>query len=200
MQSPIDLPATVPASTEETAITVTQAAAEGHAEDTGHSGQFFPASPPATLSHGGSDYSLQQMHFHTPSEHTIAGKHAAAEFHFVYGDAAGRHLVVALFGENGAPTTAMQAFIDAATAGKNVPATLDLAAIMPASSAYYSYEGSLTTPPCTESVPWIVLSTPVTLSEAQLAKLRALHGEIARPDNPIGARTVSGGLETVKRA
>ncbi len=199
-QSPIDLPATVPASTEEAVVALAQPSTGGHADDTGHSGQFWPEQSPTTLSHGGRDYELKQLHYHTPSEHTVAGKPAAAEFHFVHEDAAGRHLVLAVLGQQGEATPGIQAFIDAATAGEDVPVTLDFGSFMPASSAYYAYDGSLTTPPCTESVPWIVLSTPISLSEAQIAQLEKLHGEIARPVNPIGERTVSGGSATIKPA
>ncbi|MFT3877881.1 MAG: carbonic anhydrase family protein [Propioniciclava sp.] len=198
-QSPIDLPAAVPASTQETAITLAQPTSDGHADDTGHTGQFWPAHPATTLSHGGRSFELKQLHYHTPSEHTIAGKPAAAEFHFVHEDAAGHHLVLAVLGQKGKPTPGMDAFVNAATAGEDVGATLNFESILPAASAYYTYEGSLTTPPCSQSVPWIVLSTPITLSEAQLTKLEKLHGEIARPVNPIGERSISGGSATVKR-
>lgn len=198
-QSPIDLPANPPAPTEETVVTLAQQASAGHADDTGHTGQFWPVAPATTLAHGGYDLALKQVHYHVPSEHTIAGKPAAAEFHFVHEDATGHRLVLALLGRKGTPTPGVQAFVDAATAGEDVPVTVDFEAFLPKSSDYYLYEGSLTTPPCTERVSWIVLSTPITLSEAQLTKLESLHGEIARPVNPIDERVITGGTARIAR-
>ncbi|MFT3660392.1 MAG: carbonic anhydrase family protein [Gordonia sp. (in: high G+C Gram-positive bacteria)] len=197
-QSPIDLPAQVPASTAHTVVAL-KAAAEGAATDTGHSEEFAPDQPVTTVTVDGAEYVMKQMHFHTPSEHTIAGRPAAAEFHFVHETAEGSRLVLAVLAQQGAPVHGMDQFLDAVDAHEKKPVALNFGEWLPAAGDYYAYEGSLTTPPCTEHVKWMVLSTPVTLSANQLGRLEALHGANARPVNPVGDRRITGGRVEIER-
>jgi len=156
------------------------------------------ATAPSTLATAGATWRLAQLHFHAPSEHTIDGKHFDAELHVVHQNDAGAYAVIGLFLEKGKENAALAPMIDHAPmeATKDAQtiagASLDLSPLLPKHASYWAYSGSLTTPPCTEGVSWFVLETPATISDAQLAKLRAaLHGETARPLQPLGARAVT---------
>ena len=70
-------------------------------------------------------------------------------------------------------------------------ATINAAVILPAQHAYYSFEGSLTTPPCSESVRWFVLESPATLSGGEIAAFARLYPMNARPPQPLNGREVA---------
>ncbi|MFB2554399.1 carbonic anhydrase [Herbiconiux liangxiaofengii] len=208
-QSPIDLPATVPTAVEQ--LTLTTEPTEGDVVDTGHTIQLKDADDASTVTFEGDDYELAQMHFHTPSEHTVAGQPAAAEFHFVHANDDGELLVVGVLGTEGEESAAWAPFVDslddvpAAAEGEDDddgPAApelaVDIATLLPASLDHYAYEGSLTTPPCTEDVQWIVLSTPVQFSAGQLATLSGAHEHNSRPVMPLGDRVVTGGVGAIQ--
>jgi carbonic anhydrase len=191
-QSPIDLPATVPATS--TGIELTAEKAAGDVFDTGHAVEFESDGKGETLTFAGDEYRLQQMHAHVPSEHTVNGQPAAAELHLVNADAAGHLLVLGILVTEGEASEALVPFIDAARHAADVEdVTLDVSAMLPASLENYEYSGSLTTPPCTEDVQWVVLGTPVSMSATQLATLADAHSHNARPTQPVGERVVVGG-------
>ncbi|MBL0886721.1 carbonic anhydrase [Myceligenerans indicum] len=191
-QSPVDLPAAVPAADGTTRIEV--AAASGVIADTGHTFQLTigAAGDGTGLAHDGERYDLVQVHFHTPSEHTVDGEPADAEFHLVHQNQDGDVLVVGLMAQEGDATPALRPFLDAVDAGKETTADLDLPRILPEESSAYSYGGSLTTPPCTEEVDWLVLEQQITLSPAQLAVLTGAENPNARPTLPLGDREIDG--------
>jgi len=162
----------------------------------GHTVQVT-ASPGAKLTMDGMDYELQQFHLHAPSEHTIAGSKFDGELHLVYKSTKGDLAVVGLLLKKGKENKALAPVFDAAPAeesheAKTVPdAAVDLASLIPVKAAYYSYEGSLTTPPCSEGVKWYVLTKPTEVSAAQLKKFAGvIHGDNARPVSPLGSRKV----------
>lgn len=191
-QSPIDLPAVVPTASEQ--ITVEFGGdASGTVADTGHTMQFTAAAGPSSVTTGDERYELLQMHVHTPSEHTIDGVPAAAEFHFVHADSDGELLVVGVLARDGAASASWQPVVDTFASGAEADLTADIATLMPQNLSYYGYEGSLTTPPCSEDVEWVVLSTPIELSSGQLDALATVHDHNARPVQPLGDRTVIGG-------
>ena len=68
--------------------------------------------------------------------------------------------------------------------------TLDLAAMLPADKGYYSFEGSLTTPPCSEGVNWMVLKTPIQLGAEQIKAFRRIYSANARPIQPLNGRVI----------
>jgi carbonic anhydrase len=162
-----------------------------HVTDTGHTFQLN-ADADTGLSYQGVDYSLVQMHFHDPSEHTIDGVASPVEFHFLNADDAGNLLVVSVLAREGAHNPHYEAFIDATTsrASNDVTGEVDLAAMLPDSLQHFAYSGSLTTPPCTEGVQWIVMNTPVELDSAQVAELQGAYAHNNRPTQPVGDRTV----------
>jgi carbonic anhydrase len=198
-QSPIDLPAAVPALT--TSIALSAEPAEGDVFDTGHAVEFESEGEGDTLTFGGTDYSLQQLHAHVPSEHTVNGQPAAAELHLVHADADGDLLVLGVLVTEGAASDAMAAFIEAAThVTDEEDVALDVSAVLPTSLENYEYTGSLTTPPCTEDVQWVVLGTPISMSAEQIGTLEGAHSHNARPTQPLGDRTVLGGSASLQTA
>jgi carbonic anhydrase len=162
-QSPIDLPVAVPATGDD--VRIAAEGVEGELVDTGHTMQFVPDSTGSIVDYGGVEYSALQTHFHAPSEHTIAGEPAAAEFHLVHSDDDGNLFVVGVLVTEGAASEAWAPYVDAVSeaADEDQEIDLDVSDLLPADLEHYAYTGSLTTPPCTEGVQWIVLSQPVEL-------------------------------------
>lgn len=149
---------------------------------------------------GGQSYSLLQFHFHTPSEETIGGKHTAMVAHFVHKNAAGQLGVVAVLMQPGPmPKNLAYAPVFDHLPRPNEKITvegleLDLAALLPTDKGYYTFDGSLTTPPCSESVHWIVLKRPVALGNDQIKAFRRLFNANARPVQPLNGRVVQESL------
>jgi carbonic anhydrase len=160
----------------------------------GHTVQVtVPAGSSITV--GDHAYALQQFHFHAPSEEAVAGKRAALVAHFVHKDADGKLAVVAVLFDVGNESAALAPVFAKlpAKAGTDVTlegAQVDPAAVLPAMRGYWEFEGSLTTPPCTEGVRWLVLRQHASVSKAQLAAFRKLYPENARPLQPLNGRTV----------
>jgi carbonic anhydrase len=176
------------------AVAISAGVAAGLAVDMGHTEQFQPAEGGTVVTWDDADFTLLQAHFHAPSEHTIAGESLDAEFHFVHENDAGDLLVVGVLAQEGPESEAWSPFIEAIAEGRDRDLELDLAAALPADLAFDHYEGSLTTPPCSEGVEWIVLTTPVTLSGDQMAALEDFSHGNARPTLPLGDRVLEGGV------
>jgi carbonic anhydrase len=157
------------------------------------------AAPKVGLTLGGTFYDLKQFHFHTPSEHEIDGRHAPVEMHLVHQSADGTLAVVGLMIESGDANGELQKIWRLAPAtegGGGVAVGVNLANVLPSSTAHYRYPGSLTTPPCSEHVHWIVMQSPITMSAAQIEKIegmfrgREFPDGNCRPVQPTGNRTV----------
>jgi carbonic anhydrase len=157
------------------------------------------AAPKVGVTLGGTFYALQQFHFHTPSEHEIDGRHSPIEMHLVHKSADGTLAVVGLLVESGSANGELQKIWRLAPAEEGnggVAVGVNLANVLPASKANFRYAGSLTTPPCSEHVHWIVMQSPITMSEEQLKKFEAMFSGSefpagnCRPVQPIGSRKV----------
>lgn len=150
----------------------------------------------STIKIGAQEFELLQFHFHTPSENRLAGKAFEMEMHLVHKDAQDQLSVVGVFFEKGAENSALKLILDHLPKVENKPETfantqISAADLLPVNQAYSGFEGSLTTPPCSESVEWRVMRTPLQLSEAQLATFRALfHNNNARPIQALNGREV----------
>jgi carbonic anhydrase len=154
----------------------------------------------SSLTEGGATYSLAQFHFHTPSEHKLHGKSYPLEIHLVHTDADGKPaLVLGIFVKEGAENAALKPLLESfpKTAGeKSEPAgaSIDVGGLLPADRAHYAYDGSLTTPPCTEGIRWRVLAQPIEMSHAQIEAaehiLRHRTGT-NRPIQPAHGRPVT---------
>ena len=194
-QSPIDI--SKPVKAELPALTFAYGSAAPTLVNNGHTIQVnLPAGN--NLQIGDQSYELLQFHFHTPSEETVAGKHAAMVAHFVHRNAAGELGVVGVLLEQGKKNSAFEGiFQHLPRPGEKLTVddlTLDLAALLPTDRHYYAYEGSLTTPPCSQGVRWMVLKTPVKLGAEQIKAFRRLFSANARPVQPLNGRIVKESL------
>ena len=144
--------------------------------------------------YNGIAYDLLQFHFHSPSEHTINGEAAAMEIHFVHIDPnSGMLAVVGILLEQGDDDNeAYAGVMDSMPAEigelQAMGEALALESLLPDQRTYFTYQGSLTTPPCSEVVRWLLLDTPVELSAAQIDAFTAIYDGIARPTQPLGKR------------
>ena len=151
--------------------------------------------PGSTMGVGPRIFELKSAHIHSPSEHLIDGVSFGAELHLVHADADGQLAVAGQLFTLGEPSSVVQAILDAApAAGETVSAgdTLNAGGYAPGERGYYRYDGSLTTPPCSEPVAWHVLRETKTVSAQQVADLQALSGgPNNRPVQPTGDRVVT---------
>jgi carbonic anhydrase len=146
-----------------------------------------------TLTVGDTSYELIQFHFHAPSEHTVHGKHYPMEMHFVHKSPSGALAVVGVFIEQGAHNAAFDAIWSNLPTQKGVEShfehiQVNVDDLLPHSHKSYRYDGSLTTPPCSEGVRWIVMKSPIHLSAEQIGKFTALVKENNRPVQPLHHR------------
>jgi len=144
---------------------------------------------------GDKRYELRQFHFHHPSEEEVNGNGFEMEAHLVHSDAGGRLAVVAvLFSEGSSNATLAKIWRylpDEVGKERSVTGeTINAASLLPQVTGYYGFDGSLTTPPCSEPVSWIVLKTPVTASAEQVAGFAKLYLHNTRPIQPLNGRTV----------
>ncbi|HRA21031.1 MAG TPA: carbonic anhydrase family protein [Anaerolineae bacterium] len=147
-----------------------------------------------TIEIDGTTYNLLQMHFHAPSEHSVDGKLADAEMHLVHKSADGGLAVVGVLINKGAENATFNGIwshLPAEVEEVGIDAGLVMAdELLPAVRATYRYDGSLTTPPCTEGVKWNVMTTPIEMSEAQLAAFSEIVDPNNRPVQPLGDRAL----------
>ncbi|AMO24047.1 carbonic anhydrase [Ramlibacter tataouinensis] len=160
----------------------------------GHTVQIEYA-PGSTIRLGARSFELQQVHFHAPSENTIAGKHFPLEAHLVHADKEGNQAVVAVLFREGAANAMLAKLWEKmpAKAGEKEELTARFSAtqLLPDNRDYYRFNGSLTTPPCSEGVSWLVMKNHPTVSKAQVEQFsKALGFANNRPVQPVHAREV----------
>jgi len=165
-----------------------------HIVDNGHSIQVRVADG-GTLSVGGDRYTLVQFHFHKPSEEAIDGRHYDMVVHLVHQDAAGKLAVVAVPLTQGSENPVIDSLWKYVPAEKEHEVsppgvTVDPTGVLPADRAYFTFTGSLTTPPCTEGVRWFVLRTPTAVSPGEVAVFGQHYPNDARPVQPTNGRKV----------
>ena len=161
--------------------------------DNGHSIQVNYATG-SSIDVGGTRYELVQFHFHKPSEEKIDGKAHAMVAHLVHKGADGKLAVVAVLLDDGGTNSTID------TIWKNLPqekgkevavnATVDAATLLPADHGYYTFQGSLTTPPCSEDVRWFVLKTPLKIAGSEITAFGKIYPMNARPSQPLNGRTL----------
>ncbi len=190
-QSPIDLSGAL-AATVDTPHPAWVPVRGGMVINNGHTIQVDVANG-GGISLDGADYALKQFHFHHPSEHTIDGKAFPLELHLVHAAADGKLAVIGVMFDKGAANPALDA-VWATAPGKEGKAAvafeIDAGKFMPRGASAYRYEGSLTTPPCSETVRWTVMAEPQTASASQLAAFSTLFPWNARPVQPLNRRYV----------
>lgn len=188
-QSPIELSGAVGADLPNPVFSYKKS--EAMVEDNGHT-IVFKNDSPNTVKIDDTTWNLQQMHYHTPGEHTVEGKRSAAEVHLVHQDDGGHYLVVSLMLEGGADKDSWGFVKGEATT------TVDWASLLPDNLTSVRYKGSLTTPPCSEGVKWVLMTTPVRVTDATIKELEAHHNGNNRPVQDTGDRLVERDLTTDK--
>lgn len=167
-------------------------------QDNGHTVQVnAPEGSANTLEVDGVTFQLLQFHYHTHSEHAVDGNYYDMEIHLVHQDlTTGNLAVVGVFleGDGTSPNDFVQKFAD------NIPdeemgavstaTPINVSDLLPADHKYYTYTGSLTTPPCSQGLKWMLLKEPVSISESQLQTFEQVHEVNARPLQPLNNRTV----------
>jgi carbonic anhydrase len=191
-QSPIDIKDPVTVGLTDVGFSYTTMG--GTVVDNGHALQV-KFEPGSSITVDGTRYDLLQMHFHTPSEHTFDGKDHAGELHLVHADAEGNLAVVGLLiDEADGDNTRFDPVLKVLPSGgnNNLPSAgpLELALMLPDDRSAVRYQGSLTTPPCSEIVKWLVVSKPITMSKSQLEAITGLHDNNNRPPQPTKGRPV----------
>ncbi|RDU73672.1 carbonic anhydrase family protein [Helicobacter aurati] len=140
------------------------------------------------------DYKLIQLHFHTPSENQVNGKSYPAEVHLVHKDSEGNILVIGIFITEGKANPALQSIIKAVPNKVNVTKPfkdIALQTLLPQKMGYYEFQGSLTTPPCSGNVTWVVMQESIQASKSQLQALHKILKDNARDIQPLNGRTVN---------
>ncbi len=143
----------------------------------------------------GRNYALAQVRFHSPSEFTVAGKGFDMEAQLVHRADDGKLAIVSVFLEKGSENPVVQAALNNLPLEKGSEVappgqTIDLNRLLPDDRGYFTFIGSLTTPPCTEDVLWLVLKRPRSISVDQLAILQRLYRPNARPVQAAHGRIV----------
>ena len=161
-------------------------------ENTGHAIQEVVR--PGNMIHmQDKSYELKQFHFHSPSEHTVNGRHYPMEVHFVHQNEVGELLVVGLIFEEGRRNEVMDQLPSFRAARGEDPLAegFDIDDLVVGLDDYFLYNGSLTTPPCSEGVTWIVMKQAIEISADQIQHYHDLLGfDNNRPIQSTNARIV----------
>ncbi len=188
-QSPIDLVGAEPQ--EQSAISFDYAPSPISILNNGHTIQVDYAAGSGIVLEG-ARYDLAQFHFHHGSEHTVEGAAYPMEMHLVHVGADGALAVVGVFLEEGASNEALapvwSGLPEDPEPARTISGTVDAAALLPDSRTTWRYAGSLTTPPCSEGVSWLVMTDPAPISRDQIEAFRRIVPPNARPPQPLHGR------------
>ena len=171
-------------------FTLDYQATTGQLSDKAHTVQV-DMSPGCRLVLGDRVFSLKQFHFHTPSEHLWSDAADAGELHLVHVADSGEIAVLGVALRPDAPQAFPESFwsrLQTAEAGEAL--TLDPTDLVPGQGQFLSYRGSITTPPCTEGVHWLLAMEPMAAGPEEQRWLEQRMGRNARPVQPLGSRTV----------
>lgn len=143
----------------------------------------------------GTSFKMKQVHFHAPSENTILGKPFPLEAHFVHADAKGNLTVIGVMFDEGKANAGLEKLWAQIPneVGAPIPLKEKVSAseMIPVNRAYYRFSGSLTTPPCSEGVRWILMKTPMTASKEQIETFKkAVKHHNNRPVQPLNGRLI----------
>jgi carbonic anhydrase len=162
--------------------------------DNGHTVEVdYP--PGSSISVGGKTYQLVQFHFHHPSEARIRGKRSELEVHLVHSDSKGNKVVVAVLINPGRSNDFLQSIFSHVPAEKEKEEEssgimVDATKLLPEARPYYTFPGSLTTPPCSENVTWFVLKNPIEARVSQINMFTKIYKDDARPVQALSGRVV----------
>lgn len=133
---------------------------------------------------------LQELHFHTPSEHTIDGRRFDAAMHLVHADDDSQLVIVELPFIVGDENDFVEDVLQQLELVEEDRSEVDIEDLELEDAGYYAYDGSMTTPPCSQEVRWIILSEPATLSDEQLENIAAHHPNNIRPLQQLNDRKI----------
>jgi carbonic anhydrase len=156
-------------------------------ENNGHTIELTPLAEGNAMALDGEIYTLQQFHFHAPSEHRFDNVSFAMELHLVHKDSRGNLAVIGMMIDEGAHNEPLgEAFENlprelAGAGSEKREAAVNLAELFASGGGIYRYDGSLTTPPCTEGVKWSISMDPITMSRSQIEAFRSLYRGNNRP-------------------
>lgn len=150
----------------------------------------------ASLTFEDDNYTLLQFHFHAKSEHKVSNKQYPLEVHFVHKNEAGNLAVIGVLFEEGNENKFLAQFIDKLPKHENntyvdKKFNYTVSDLLPANGSYFNYKGSLTTPPCSEIVEWIVMETPLTASKIQLDAFSNILHDNFRPIQSLNGRVIN---------
>jgi carbonic anhydrase len=162
--------------------------------DNGHTIMINYA-PGSFISVDGRRYELKQFHFHRPSEEKINGKGYEMTVHLVHADQQGKLTVVTVLLQKGEDNPLVHELWNDLPKEKDKEEHLnniqiDVSRLLPSDRGYYTFDGSLTTPPCSEDVTWFVLKHPATVTAAEIERFSKLYRDNARPTQPLYDRLV----------
>lgn len=196
VQSPIDIvtSSAIPAKLPNITYNYTQFAST-NSIDNGHSVQVNVEGN-NSITYNGVKYDLAQFHYHVKSEHTVNGAYMPMEVHFVHKSAeTGAIMVLGVFVEGGAQTDNvayaeyLKAFPSIKKERYSSGVKINPIAMYPTNNqAYYNYTGSLTTPPCSQGIDWIVMKESVKISDSQLSEFAKVYNHNYRPVQKLGSR------------
>ena len=192
-QSPINLTGMIEADLEPIQIDYKNVSLD--VENNGHTIKVS-YSEGSTIKIEGRTFKLVQFHFHTPSENHIEGKSFPMEAHLVHADKDGNLAVIGVMFEEGKANSSIEEIwkrMPAEAGNKSVASdvSVNVMKMLPENKDYYRFDGSLTTPPCTEGVRWFVMKNPVEASKEQIEKYgHVMHHDTNRPVQPVNARPV----------
>jgi len=151
--------------------------------------------PGSFISVGENEYALKQFHFHIPSEEKINGKSFDLSVHLVHADEKGKLAVVTVLLQQGEDNPLVRELWNNLPKEKEKEERLDsiqidVSHILPSDRSYYTFSGSLTTPPCSEDVAWFVLKDPASVSAEEIRHFSRLYRNNARPTQPLYGRVV----------
>ncbi len=151
--------------------------------------------PGSTITVDGHEFELKQVHFHSPSEHTIEGNSYPMEAHFVHADEEWNFVVIAVVFKTGDANAELEKawahMPNNAGEKRMLPKGVNAGMLLPNDHSYYRLNGSLTTPPCSEGIRWLVMKNYHTVSKEQIDKFtRTMQHPNNRPVQPINARII----------
>jgi carbonic anhydrase len=169
-----------------------------HVEELINNGHTIQVTPQegSTINYNGKIFHLKQFHFHTPSEHTVNGKHSPMEIHLVHQADDKSLAVIGVLvneGDHNSNFDHLIKYLPNSPGEKKThdSVSIDIAIHVPKDLYAYHYVGSLTTPPCSENVQWLVLRNPIAMSKEQVAAFSSRLKNNNRPTQPMNERTLT---------
>jgi carbonic anhydrase len=195
-QSPIALSDATASPVQEKDFTINYKPSTVYLVNNGHTIQANAEGQADSVTYKGINYKLAQFHFHTPSEHTLNGKRFPMELHLVNKGDDNTFTVIGVFVKKGKRNQELASVFSElpgrqTSEGVSGPAAqVDLAMLLPSNKKAFVYSGSLTTPPCSETVNWVVLEQPIEMSFEQINRFKAIFPDNHRPLQAVLNRKV----------